>query len=201
MCPITLSFYLTVELLKNPSWGHVSTGRGVLCATVLRAPVKQLSPSWDLIFYKWGLQTDLFLFNGCSWILYSVDVAAFSLLLELYMNFERLIKFQKSNQLPVWLKPHTTMSINKWCLPHWVMEVIAAAPCRPFTVHYIPTDTEWMLEKTPDYYRKTSRSANLSRPSCMYLGARKKYADIILASHFSWEGFHYGMLACSGWGR
>lgn len=106
------------------------------------------------------------------------------------MHFECLIRFRKSNQLLMWLKSYTTMPITKWFLPHWVIEVIAVAPCRAFTGHYIPTDTEWMLERPLDYYHKTSRSANLSGSSCMYLGVRKKYADIVFASHFLWEEIH-----------
>ncbi len=45
------------------------------------------------------------------------------------------------------------------------------------TVHYIPTDTQWMLERTTDYDHTTSRGANLSRPSCLYLEARKLFTS------------------------
>lgn len=59
-----------------------------------------------------------------------MDISPLSLLLELYMHFECLIRFGKSNRLIVWLKPHTGAPITKQCLPHWVMEVIAVAPRR-----------------------------------------------------------------------
>lgn len=74
----------------------------------------------------------------------------------LHMHFECLIRF---TQFLVWLQPYTGEPITKRCLPHRVMEMISVVPCRAFTVHHIPTDTEWILKRVTDYDHTTSRSA------------------------------------------
>lgn len=82
-----------------------------------------------------------------------VDVTAFSLLLDLHMHFECLIRL---TQILVWPQPHTVTPISKRCLPHWVTVMIGVVPCRAFIVHSILTDTESMLERATDYDHTTS---------------------------------------------
>lgn len=108
------------------------------CQTALPIMGFDLLSALDILSYTlWGLPSDpkeLFLFNastaGTQTHVYNVDVGLLSLLLELYMHYECFIRFRKSNQLVGWLKLHTGVPITKRCLPHWVMEMIAVAPCR-----------------------------------------------------------------------
>lgn len=102
---------------------------------------KQLSPSSILIFFSSVTLMYLQLILKYPYIVYSVDYIAFCLPLRLCKHFECLITFRKSNQLLVWLKPHTShlqyCITKRYSLPHWVMEMIALAPCMAFTEHYI----------------------------------------------------------------